>query len=663
MLDQFSAVRVVDFEFRSSGGNLPEPVCYVARDLDGGEERVWLEDTREPPTWLSEDALVVAYYASAEVGCLLELGWPVPRILDLYTEFRNYTNGKRLRFGSGLLGACAYFGIADSSKAEKDKMRKIILENTRYTPRQKRDILQYCADDVFLTERLLVFMRDHLDWPRALFRGKYMEAVARIERRGIPIDVEMLDELRDAWGMVKLELIQTADRWDLFDGTVFKIDRFREFLEEREIAWELTPTGAPRTDQDYMRSQAKLHPEIEVIQELRHALGQLKLERLDVGSDGRNRCLLSPFRSKTGRNQPSTNRFIFGPAKWLRFLIKPEMGKALAYVDYEQQEILIAGALSGDRNLLRDYQTGDPYLAFAKAAKAIPKDGSREEYKEIRDIYKRCMLAVNYGMSVRTFAASAGVDESKAEQVMEWHRHRYRKYWQWQDQFVAEGLDNRVESVMGWQFFAYGAKRRTLMNWPMQAAGAEMLRLAIVLCEETGVEIVAPVHDAILIEASIEEIEERVVVARDNMNRASELTLGQPIRSDVLYVRYPDRYREPRGQEMWDSVSEILSRTRDQRMAEMATQVVLDFENSLETVRRSGFYTTAEQKMMKRIRKKSGLNYLQVKHLVDLARDYDFDMEHEVDWSLGYDHAKATILEGVQAMKRKSMKELNKFDI
>ena len=66
-----------------------------------------------------------------------------------------------------------------------------------------------------------------------------------------------------------------------------------------------------------------------------------------VGADGRNRTLLSAFASRTGRNQPSNTEFIFGPAKWLRSLIRPEPGTALAYVDFSSQEMGIAAALSG----------------------------------------------------------------------------------------------------------------------------------------------------------------------------------------------------------------------------------------------------------------------------------------------------------------------------
>ena len=50
----------------------------------------------------------------------------------------------------------------------------------------------------------------------------------------------------------------------------------------------------------------------------RRARQELRLNELPVGSDGRNRCMLSAFGSKTSRNQPSNSKFIFGPSAWLR---------------------------------------------------------------------------------------------------------------------------------------------------------------------------------------------------------------------------------------------------------------------------------------------------------------------------------------------------------
>ena len=81
------------------------------------------------------------------------------------------------------------------------------------------------------------------------------------------------------------------------------------------------------------------------MRELRVSLFQLRLEDLAVGSDGRNRVLLSPVGASSGRNTPSNSKFIFGPSTWLRGLIKPEPGIALAYVDWSQQEFGIAASL------------------------------------------------------------------------------------------------------------------------------------------------------------------------------------------------------------------------------------------------------------------------------------------------------------------------------
>src|SRR3712207_2768710 len=64
------------------------------------------------------------------------------------------------------------------------------------------------------------------------------------------------------------------------------------------------------------------------------ALGQLRLNKLAMGQDGRNRCLLSPFRPDTGRNQPSNTQFIVGPSRWIRGLIRPPQGYGLAYIDF-----------------------------------------------------------------------------------------------------------------------------------------------------------------------------------------------------------------------------------------------------------------------------------------------------------------------------------------
>jgi hypothetical protein len=114
VIASFREVVGLDFEFGTTPGERPHPLCLVAHELRSGRRfRSWRDQFGTlPPYATGPDVLFVAYYASAELGCYRALGWPMPeRILDLFTEFRDRTNGLQPPAGNGLLGALAYFGL------------------------------------------------------------------------------------------------------------------------------------------------------------------------------------------------------------------------------------------------------------------------------------------------------------------------------------------------------------------------------------------------------------------------------------------------------------------------------------------------------------------------------------------------------------------------
>ena len=133
------------------------------------------------------------------------------------------------------------------------------------------------------------------------------------------------------------------------------------------------------------------------MRELRSALSDMRLADLAVGSDGRNRTILSAFRSRTGRCQPSNTKYIFGPSVWLRSLIQPPEGYGVAYIDWGQQEHGIAAVLSGDLAMQAAYLSGDPYLEFAKQAGAVPADAT----KQTHDAAARAVQAMRAGRGLR----------------------------------------------------------------------------------------------------------------------------------------------------------------------------------------------------------------------------------------------------------------------
>jgi DNA polymerase I len=88
-----------------------------------------------------------------------------------------------------------------------------------------------------------------------------------------------------------------------------------------------------------------------------------------------------------------------------------------------------------------------------------------------------------------------------------------------------------------------------------------MLRLACCLGTEQGIEVCAPVHDALLICAPLDRLDADVRRMQDIMREASCIVLnGFQLGTDATVVRHPDRYMDERGTVMWERVMALLKR-------------------------------------------------------------------------------------------------------
>ena len=574
--DFTDGVFLIDFEFRPENGregNTPEPVCLVVKDfLSGVTSRYWKDDIHSrssAPFSVGREALCVAYFASAEMDCFLKLGWRLPEnVLDLYVEFRCLTNGTTPPNGAGLLGALLYFGLPTIAAQHKDAMRDMTLRGGPWSEQEQLDLLDYCETDVVALELLLPAMLPNLDLPRALMRGRYMKAVSHMHATGTPIDTQMQLEIVTYWDQIQDALIEEIDAsYGVYEGRTFKAKNWADYLQKEGIAWPRLATGRLELTDDTFKQMARTHPKVAPIRELRSALSEMRLSSITVGGDGRNRCLLSPFASKTGRNQPSNSRFIFGPSVWLRGLIKPQEGFCLAYIDYSQQEFGIAAALSGDEKMMEAYRSGDPYLVFAIQAGAVPQGATKQTHKVEREQFKACVLAVQYGMGEISLAQRINQPVARARQLLSLHRQTYRTFWAWSDATQDEAiLNGKLWTTFGWEIRVKGqVNARSLRNFPMQGNGAEMLRIACIFLTEAGIRVCAPVHDALLIELPVNELESGLTKAQGLIRLASRAVLGDfELGSDAKVVSYPDRYMDERGQVMWDTVMSLIQKIKGQ---------------------------------------------------------------------------------------------------
>ena len=271
----FREVWHTDFEFRADDGERPSPVCAVFREhFTGREIRLWQDELaalKRPPIPIDRGSLFVAFYASAELGNFLELGWPLPAAtLDLFVEHRAESNGIPNGVGNGLLGALAWHGLDAMSATQKDAGRALVMRGGPWSNAERVATLDYCAADVDASVRLLpkmlpaILMRGDTPlqgWGQAMLRARYMGAAARMERQGVPIDLPLLTKLRENWPRIVDAIVgEIAADFPVYEGKSFREKLFADYLQSAGIHWPMLESGRLKLDDDTFREMARGYP-------------------------------------------------------------------------------------------------------------------------------------------------------------------------------------------------------------------------------------------------------------------------------------------------------------------------------------------------------------------------------------------------------------------
>jgi hypothetical protein len=593
----YAHVILEDFEFISKPGERPDVVCGAFFDLSTGQTVLRWRDELDanglPYDPQRADTLVVSFVFNAEGACHLALGQPLPKnVLDLSVEFKCQVNGKGIpRKNQGLIGALQYFGLNTITQKRKDAIRDRIMQGRPFTPEFLKEMGDYCIGDAVEQAPLLLKLLPNIDLPLALHRGEAVAALARSEHDGVPVDMDVFTQLADkqTWRDIRDSMVPLVDVHGIYvrdkNGWHFNLVNFEQWIISEGINWPRKEgTGKLDMRRKTFESMAKAYPQIEPLRQLRYIRDKLRTIQLSVGRDGRNRTVLWPFSSKTSRTQPKAKHWIFSPSVWLRFLIKPEPGRALAYIDYSSMEFLAAAALSdghcGPSNPMLDlYRSGDPYLNFGKIIGYIPPDATRKTpgVEVIRDRLKVLCLGVQYGMQTSTLATRLGVSETEAHEMLLHHRGLFSQYWAWSEDWLHHSLNSgTMRTVFGWEC-ATGIvefNERSIRNWPIQSTCADLFRLAYVWGTRYGLTLIAPVHDAVLLESSEDRIEADVALMQEIMRRASRVILNPTangtveLRTDAKIIRHPGRYTDSRGTELWETVLKLLAERRERMAAQ-----------------------------------------------------------------------------------------------
>jgi hypothetical protein len=596
---------VLDFEYRHPDGHpLPEHIrCLVARDLKSGRElRLWADELPTDPPFDVEHDLFVAFAADAEWSCFLRLGWRLPaHVIDLryeYLALRNAALRGREDRRASLQCVLRHYGLPRI--AAKPEMRDLAMQdrpNEAYSADERAALLDYCAEDVHALEQILPVMLLGMRLDEAVWRGRFSCALATIERNGVSLDAELTawisgnrDRIRrraiadlDQWGFYRCQRArleasrrergQTVRRPHECNATcdlTFDTGAFVEWLEGLGIELErYRKTGNPILDKKTLEEYKDMYDEVTPVINLRNALSDLHTNKLVVGPDDRNRTWLAPFGSITGRCQPSNSEYVFGLSRWYRNLIQAPPDCAAIEFDYAQEEFLIAAVKSRDDEMFKAYMRGDTYVGIGEAWGLITPGMTKDEIAATRKLIKAAVLGIQYQMGASKLAKYIKRPRWQAAQFLLLHKDTFWKFWRWSDDFVDSAqLYGDAISGANWDLLGHNEKEPTLRNFPIQTAAGEILRQTCCRVVEAGIKLCAPIHDAILVECRMAEVEEVTRRARQIMIEAARLVLndGCPlqvsdlvcdIRVDATVYAHPAHLNEGRDSAVWDLITRM----------------------------------------------------------------------------------------------------------
>ncbi|MEN3041475.1 MAG: DNA polymerase I [Bacteroidia bacterium] len=430
----------------------------------------------------------------------------------------------------------------------------------RQVPIEK--LAAYACQDADLALRLHKVLEEKLTAKnlRKLYEeveGPLLSLLAKMELRGVRIDEAYLHRLNAEYEQELAALEAEAHR---LAGETFNINSTKQLSELLFGKLGLpvqrkTPKGQPATDEEALQSLVHLHPLIEVLlryrelYKLRFTYGEGLLRSIHPKT-GRVHTIFQQAVTATGRlssQNPNLQNIPIRTDAGKRFrkaFIAGEPGWVLLSADYSQIELRIAAALSGDPQMIEDFQTGkDIHTATAQRL-----FGAAEVTPEMRRIAKMVNFGIIYGITPHGLVQRLGgtISRSEAQHLIQQYFQRYpkvRDYVQVQIQRVQElgyaetllGRRRYIPHIHSQNKAQRAEAERLAINTPIQGTAADMMKLAMLRLWRRlpGVPMLLQIHDELLWEVPAHQVEEMAPIIQAEMVQALPLPNGVPIEVEL----------------------------------------------------------------------------------------------------------------------------------
>ena len=427
--------------------------------------------------------------------------------------------------------------LFDTEKEEKDNKKEICL----YTEEVYK---LYNITIEKLKEINAVDLFKNIDMPT-------VEVLAEMQWNGMLIDPKELDEYGNTL-KERLEIL-TKEIYELCEEE-FNINSPKQLgeilFEKLKLPVIKKNKSGYSTDVDVLEKLKEEHPVIEKLLEYRQLmkLNSTYVEGLKPYINPKTKRIHSFFHqtiTATGRissTEPNLQniptRFELG--KQLRKVFKPADGYLYIDADYSQIELRVLAHISNDEHMVQAFNNGEDI--HKQAASKVFHTPIDEVTKEQRSNAKAVNFGIVYGISDFGLGEQLGISRKQAKQYIDQYLEQYSGIKTFMDETVEKAKETGyVETLFSRRRYIPELKsnnyivrqfgQRAAMNTPIQGTAADIMKIAMInvlnelKTNKLKSKIVLQVHDEMMIESPLEEVDTVKDILKKCMENAIKLNV------------------------------------------------------------------------------------------------------------------------------------------
>ncbi len=427
-------------------------------------------------------------------------------------------------------------------------------------------VAPYACEDADITLRLysvfvekikeigLEKLAEEIEFPLARILGD-------MEFAGIRIDLDLLSSFSE-----ELDRDIEEARGHIFKmaGEEFNINSTQQlgvilFDKMQLPSKKKTATGKYATSEQVL---SQLAPQYEIVAQILEYRGLSKLKSTYVDAlpklvnerTGRIHSTFNQHITATGRLSSTNPNLQNIPVRTergrgIRKAFVAEKGYRILAADYSQIELRIIASMSGDEAMIRAFQD-DEDIHARTAAEIFGLESLQDVDRDQRRKAKEVNFGIPYGVSAFGLAQRLGVSIQEGRSIIEAYFERFRAI----RKFINETIDfardkGYVETLSGRRRFIpdihsrnpniRGFAERTAVNMPIQGTAADLIKIAMINIDRelsqriSRSRMLMQVHDELVFDVPIEELEEIPHMIRSVMEHAMDLKVPLKVETGV----------------------------------------------------------------------------------------------------------------------------------